>query len=607
MHIRTLLLTPPISTYLIIVFSFFGSNLTGQKGKCIPVKEYTEVSTMQNLLRTHQLQKAQILGDSILADLKSKNQLDCEVAYWIYLIQGEHYELTQQVHLAVELYHKVSPAATKNKWYELLAETYISLARSHEARGRASDCKRNLNEAEYLINKHKIERSRSRLCLRSSSYYRMYGNRPDTAMILAHDAVRLGKINNRPRSETDGYMLLGMLESDKTKRIEYYIKGRDVFLRTKVYHGAAIMNSSLAGIYREQGKYKKALKTISYSAQLENMHVEYTGMLEPTHFYQMHIIYGIKSQIFSELGMQDSVEYFSGLSQDFLAKVRHDHDEEKISQLEIQTAVENEKIKAQGLLEQLKKTKIGIGVSLGFLTLLGLLLLIILKNRKELKVKNKLISDQVAELSSLNKKQGILLSEVHHRVKNNLQNIISLLSFHKQNINDPKTRKKIDDVANKIFSIALIHEQLYQDDNFENVDLFNYFTLLTNRYESLNNAENGLEININTNDIRLNIETATPLGLICSELITNSIKYASMDNKLMIEIKMTILKDNKYLFHYKDNGSGYSEKVLNNKTSGLGMMLIRSMSRQLLGDLHLSNDNGANTELTFEEKVVSTI
>lgn len=589
----------------------FTSSTNGQSSKCIQVKDYEELNELYDKVSRHEGDDGKGYADSLLTSLESQGLLDCEVTYWVYFNQGDIYEFYDLMHLAVETYYKVIPVATKNEWHELLAETYISLARALERDGRGIDCKRNLDEAKVIIDKHKLERARARLNMRSSSYFRIYERNPDTAMVLALSAVDLGRKHNHIRAVTDGYMLLGMLETDINKRIEYYREGRDVFAGSKVYHGAAIMNSSIAGLYNELGDYDKALKAIEYSRQLEEQHVENTGLYSPSHFYQLKVIYGIKSQIFQSMGKPDSSRFYRELSEEFSQKVKDNSDEVQVSQIEIKNAVETEKLKTQGFADQLRKSKVGMFYSfIGFLVFAGLGYSVY-KNRNEIKAKNELISKQVEELSDLSNKQATLLSEVHHRVKNNLQNIVSLLLLQEMKIKDKETKYYLSDISNKIHSIALIHDQLYREGEFENIQMKAYLEDLIYHYNSVKKGDYEIKSSINTNDISLNLETVIPLGIICAELITNSLKHITDSKEIVIQIDLENLEDvdpsGAYRLHFQDNGPGYPPYMIDGDGRGMGVRLIMSMTRQLLATLNLFNKNGAHAELLFNQKTTSKI
>ena len=202
----------------------------------------------------------------------------------------------------------------------------------------------------------------------------------------------------------------------------------------------------------------------------------------------------------------------------------------------------------------------------------------------------------------------MLLSEIHHRVKNNLQNIIGLLSLYESKIEDPHAKSYMKDVSGKIHSIALIHEQLYEVKEFEFTNMEEYFGELTDYYNTLVGLTHNLKFEIDAKEIKLNIETAIPLGVVCAELISNSIKYAETESdSLNLSIKLKRCENEGFCFEYRDNGKGYADDVLESERTGMGLLLIKSMSRQLMADLEIENQNGAVTRLIFKEKEVSKV
>lgn len=161
---------------------------------------------------------------------------------------------------------------------------------------------------------------------------------------------------------------------------------------------------------------------------------------------------------------------------------------------------------------------------------MSLLLLILLwfmyKNRsktKQISIQNTIIHENnIALLESLNK-QNVLLSEVHHRVKNNLQLVISLLTLHGHNTDNRSVKNYLDDLSRKVYSIALIHEQLYRSGDFEKIDTKEYINELTSNFKILQDNRGQVEFQTELDHISLNLETVLPLGIICSELISNSL------------------------------------------------------------------------------------
>jgi len=217
--------------------------------------------------------------------------------------------------------------------------------------------------------------------------------------------------------------------------------------------------------------------------------------------------------------------------------------------------------------------------------------------------KNNVILIQNKELETLLIHQKKLLSEVHHRVKNNLQLVISLMAI-KSNASDNKQFKEdLEDLANKIQSMSLIHEQLYRVGEFSVINIFQYLTDISNYFKDI--LKNDLPVDIRLEvekEINLNIETTLPLGIIIVELLNNSIKYARpADDHLIIDIKLNNLGSD-FMLTYRDNG----EEVISKK-KGLGSLLIENMSRQLNGKMKYLTTEGFAYTLQFVQKEVSAI
>ena len=203
-------------------------------------------------------------------------------------------------------------------------------------------------------------------------------------------------------------------------------------------------------------------------------------------------------------------------------------------------------------------------------------------------------------LHNKNKEKDILLKEVHHRVKNNLQMIHSLFNMQSRQVNNEYTREILSQGKSRIKAISLVHQLLYKSDNFDDINIQDYINSLkenvTNIYK---NSEKSIEINADANGVNLNIDKAIPLGLILNELLVNSYKYAfegkTMGN-IVIEIKKT---ESKYNFSYKDDGVGLD--LDNLKTSdSLGMRLITRLSDQLGARPIFKSENGLELSFNFE-------
>ncbi|HDK17245.1 MAG TPA: hypothetical protein ENG75_04825, partial [Nitrospirae bacterium] len=208
--------------------------------------------------------------------------------------------------------------------------------------------------------------------------------------------------------------------------------------------------------------------------------------------------------------------------------------------------------------------------------------------------------------SSLREKETLLL-EIHHRVKNNMQIISSLLSLQSRYIKDKHYISMFNESRSRIKSMALIHEKLYQSKNLENIDFNDYIKSLVNDLFIFYGIQGGhIVLNINIENVILDIDTAIPCGLIINELISNSLKHAFPDGREgKIEItsrKMNIKGVNEYELIVSDNGIGMPDDLDFRKTESLGLSLIVTLSEdQLQGKLDFKRDNGTECRIHFKE------
>jgi two-component sensor histidine kinase len=213
----------------------------------------------------------------------------------------------------------------------------------------------------------------------------------------------------------------------------------------------------------------------------------------------------------------------------------------------------------------------------------------------------KIVTERTEKLSSALKDRELLLKEIHHRVKNNLQIVTDLLQLQKDEMKDPEQMGYISDGQSRVVSIALIHQNLYQHQDLSSVRFDTFLNSLIQQIVELHNA-NGrtLSVEHECGDFLLDIDTAIPLGLITNELITNSYKYAYDDeNEVKIEVELTELEEGMFKMTFRDFGPGLPEGVDVHLSPSLGMHLINGLAHQLSGDVRYWFDNGSFFEVTF--------
>ena len=195
----------------------------------------------------------------------------------------------------------------------------------------------------------------------------------------------------------------------------------------------------------------------------------------------------------------------------------------------------------------------------------------------------------------------ILVKEIHHRVKNNLQIISSLLHMQTAGVKDKKLLSVLKESEDRVQSMSLVHEKLYQSDMMATIDFNEYISSLAERLISSYSVHNNITLQIKLDTLMLSINTAIPCGLIINEILTNAIKYAFPGNrKGIIEIKLKV-EDEKINLQISDNGIGLPDDLNLKKVKSLGMKLIQVLTDQIDGELTIEGDIGTLYSLTFSE------
>jgi two-component sensor histidine kinase len=202
--------------------------------------------------------------------------------------------------------------------------------------------------------------------------------------------------------------------------------------------------------------------------------------------------------------------------------------------------------------------------------------------------------------SSLQEKE-ILLKEIHHRVKNNMQIILSLLNLQKEYVDDAQALNVLQESQIRVRTMSLIHEKLYQSKDLMNINIKDYIEQLANDIIYSYAATNVKQI-LEIENTEINIETALPCGLIISELISNSLKYAFSDENNNNELKISLIKSNDtFGLTVSDNGVGLPPELDYRNTESLGLQLVNNLVGQLDGEIELDQAHGTEFNIIFNE------
>ena len=201
--------------------------------------------------------------------------------------------------------------------------------------------------------------------------------------------------------------------------------------------------------------------------------------------------------------------------------------------------------------------------------------------------------------SSLEEKE-VLLREIHHRVKNNMQIISSLLNLQSRYLNDEKTVNVLTESRNRVKSMAMVHEELYRSHDLSKIDFADYIRrLLSGLFSSYGVDKNVIKPEINVENVLLNINMAVPCGLIINELVSNSLKHAFLQGQ---NGKISIIfhpNEGKYVLKVADNGAGFPENIDFENTKTLGLQLVNTLVKQLSGSIDICRSSGTSFKIIF--------
>jgi len=271
---------------------------------------------------------------------------------------------------------------------------------------------------------------------------------------------------------------------------------------------------------------------------------------------------------------------------------------ESEAQAKYQTGKKNATIRFQNekIAEQ-KRTEI---LYIILATLMALILFGLFYNFQKRKKINKELHILNNKLDIKNKQNELLLREIHHRVKNNLEMVKSLIELQSAQLNDPASKEAMMASQNRVQSMGIIHQKLYQGEHLGTIEMKDYFLNLSEGIIDTFNAENKIKIECIMEDLELDVDTAIPIGLIVNELLTNALKYAfpnRYDGKINICLKKIDLKT--LSLKVTDNGIGKLTKQ-KSKGTGFGTQLIRLLTQQLNGQMQEDLTQGTSIQFQFK-------
>ena len=209
---------------------------------------------------------------------------------------------------------------------------------------------------------------------------------------------------------------------------------------------------------------------------------------------------------------------------------------------------------------------------------------------------------EIEERTRAEKEKEVLLREIHHRVKNNMQVISSLLKLQSKSVEDKRSLEMLKDSQDRIRAMALVHEKLYESKDLANIDFNEYIKYLAQtlfRSYAVNGEKIRLKLNIDK--VMLKIDKAIPCGLIVNELILNSLKHAFADgDRGEIKVSLLFINENEVELAVSDSGIGVPEGIDFNNSGSLGLKLVNILTDQIDGKLYLDRSKGTKFQIRFK-------
>lgn len=429
---------------------------------------------------------------------------------------------------------------------------------------------------------------------------------------------------------------------DKSQALEYYT--RSLVLREEIgdEKGIAVSLNNIATLYKSQNKLTEALTYYKRALDIREKIGDKRGISNTlSNLGSVALMQGNASLAKSygeraleeanELGYTERVKDAANLLSQAHAsllnwelayeyRLKADrlrdslvNDENKLELIKQKAAYDLEKLQQEKELvekekdiQELKSYKnkiLAFSFILAFLLALAIIVMFYRGNKKK-DVINQLLEKEKNEVEKKNEEKNALLKEIHHRVKNSLQVISSLLRLQSYEFDDDYIRMKFEEAQGRVISIAKLHEQMYNSENLKEIAIKKHFTPLIEELVKDYQIKTKVCLDVYFVDVSMGSKTLIPLGLIINEVISNSFKYA-FEGKESGNIKVHVRhkEAEQYILEIGDDGVGMSRDFNIDESSSLGMQLIQVFTEQLNGTLERLPNQGTYFRIEFEDQV----
>jgi len=565
-----------------------------------------ELREIDSLIYYNQFKPAEKKIDSLYALLKKSGNKELipkllELRYQKAVIIDNQFDHGN----ALPIFMEVLQQSEKNKLYRLNCKTNIRIAFSQEKANNYYLAWQYLNAAMKLSRKHNFPELQSAIFNRYALIHKFIGDtglgnvnaeliehtvpknyfKIDSAFFYVEKAIGYAKKYRNEFDLNEGYVTLGILESEQrhnfTKSVEYSLKTIPYWLKVKNYEYVGMTYNNITINTWKQKDYYSALK---YSDSAYRYY-------DKASLYYRWFFPKVRSIAYEKLGNTDSAYHYIKIA--YSAQIELYEKEELIKTKNLEEQYEDGKKDAA-----IKSKNQQLFLIVGLFAVIVVASVLLIRKNRQINKQNRIISAQLGELTKTLEQKQVLLSELQHRVKNNLQHVISILEIQKESVDFNNIDELIRGNQNRIHSMALLHKKLNVADNVNEVDLKRYITELAELVkESYDSHKKKINLHIKCDVESISIEKALPLGLIIVELVSNSMKHAFKKQNIGI-INIEITKDETMRLYYADNGSGFDFNKPSDK--GLGQEIIKGLIDQLDGSVETNSNNGFELEVYFK-------
>jgi len=568
--------------------SFFGGMLL-----CLPMASWAQttqidrqLSRADSLTLHFQWVAAEAIVDRLLAD-----QLADTTRTKVLLLKGRLREKALVNDEAIAFALKALKRAEAQHLYETACGAHLTLALVHEHADNFSQCRVHLDAAQQLMADHGLPAIHPHYHVRRASYYRQSGLL-DSALIHAHKALELGTLHDQYWHLTDAHYLLAFLyrDTDAVRSIHHFTVAAKRYRSTGLFQGESIMYYGIAKVHASQNNLDLAFRHIDSAMVVHSLSTEPVP----------HTYFRTKADLFKRTGQYDSA--FAYIEKQFAAFSTNLEQEKRVEVARLNAVHENEKQQEalEGQVQINHDQKVWLLRSLALTLIIVVALVLLILAYRKLRSNNLKINAQSQQLENTLNRQKMLLAELQHRVKNNLQVIIALLHLQNEDTTGKSIAELTKESQKRIESMAFLHDKIYLSENLEKVNLQTYLEEVTSLlYNTYSTTSKRINIEIDAQDTNVSIDKAVPLGLITVELLINSFKHA-FNGRDTGTIRISTRQANmaKYAFEltYQDNGNGFGSEM---QQQGLGMKIITGLVGQLHGKIDFDGTNGFRVKLLF--------